>query len=621
MTATATRPLPADLLYGRLLATAAQEALDGAPAPHARLRLADGTLERLPLDRWLGPVDAADAEVLERAEGPVIDLGCGPGRHAAALRLAGTGALGVDLSPVAISIARRRGAAVLVGDLFTGVPHAGRWRTALLLDGNIGIGGAPGALLRRTRELLAPGGSALVELDPSGRADVPYAGAARSVRRGQRLVRLGAGGRRRDLSAGRRVRHARRRAVRRRRPLVRRAARAMRVAPPLGPFRTGFWRSPLRSPWLTTALGTVLLLLVTVVAVTGFLSHAAYEPDLPGNAIVPRDADLPLTFFSWPTSPSWLYAVTQGLHVNVGLAAVPVLLAKLWSVIPKLFAWPPVESPAQAIERLSIALLVSSAIFEFVTGIMNAQYWYAFGFNFVIAHYYGAVIFVASLVLHVAAKSPVILRAYRTREWLKPLRDDLDPPTMTRRGLFAFVGAGSALLVVANAGQTLGGPFRSLAFLAPRREDFPVNKTAARAGVTPDMVGAAYRLRLSDAVSLSRAELLAQPQHTARLPIACVEGWTTTQEWTGVRLGDLARLAGVERPDGAFVRSLQPAGILAETSLDGDAVRDPDALLALKVNGADLSMDHGFPARIIVPALPGVHNTKWVASIEFASAA
>ena len=168
MTATASRPLPADLLYGRLLATAAQEALGGAPAPPARLRLADGTLERLPLERWLGPVDAGDAEVLDLARAPVIDLGCGPGRHAAALRAAGTGALGVDLSPVAISIARRRGAAVMLADLFTTVPHAGRWRTALLLDGNVGIGGAPEALLRRTCELLAPGGAALVELDPPG---------------------------------------------------------------------------------------------------------------------------------------------------------------------------------------------------------------------------------------------------------------------------------------------------------------------------------------------------------------------------------------------------------------------------------------------------------------------
>ncbi len=168
MTATVARPLSADLLYGRLLATAAQEALGGAPAPPARLRLADGTLEPLPLDRWLGPVDDGDAAVLERAEAPVIDLGCGPGRHAAALRAARIGALGVDLSPVAISIARRRGAAVVLGDLFTAVPDAGRWRTALLLDGNIGIGGAPEALLRRTRELLSPGGAALVEVDPPG---------------------------------------------------------------------------------------------------------------------------------------------------------------------------------------------------------------------------------------------------------------------------------------------------------------------------------------------------------------------------------------------------------------------------------------------------------------------
>ena len=66
------------------------------------------------------------------------------------------------------------------------------------------------------------------------------------------------------------------------------------------------------------------------------------------------------------------------------------------------------------------------------------------------------------------------------------------------------------------------------------------------------------------------------------------------------------------------MRSLQPAGVLSKASLSGDAVADPDALLALKVNGADLPMDHGYPARIIVPALPGVHNTKWVGAIEFA---
>jgi DMSO/TMAO reductase YedYZ molybdopterin-dependent catalytic subunit len=383
-------------------------------------------------------------------------------------------------------------------------------------------------------------------------------------------------------------------------------------------------------------LGSILLVLVAIVATTGFLSHMAYEPDLRGNAIVPAGRDLPLTF-GWPTSPAWLYATTQSLHVNVGLVAVPFLLAKLWSVIPRLFVWPPVKSGSQGVERIGITLLVASAIFQFATGIVNTQYWYAFHFNFVVAHYYGAVVFTASLLLHVAVKMPVVVRAYRERGWLRPLRDDLEhtlpepagelvaadpaPPTITRRGLLAFAGGGAALLLVANAGESIGGPLRQLAFLAPRRESFPVNKTAARAKVTTAMVGPSYRLALKGGktVSLRRTDLLALPQHTARLPIACVEGWTTTQTWTGVRLSELAALAGVPGAGTAFVRSLQPKGALAETSLSGDAVADPDALLALKVNGADLPIDHGYPARIIVPALPGVHNTKWVASIEFAA--
>lgn len=400
----------------------------------------------------------------------------------------------------------------------------------------------------------------------------------------------------------------------------------------------GFFRSPLRGPWLTSALGTVLLVLIAIVATTGFLSHAAYMPDLPGNQIVPADRDLPLlTSFGWPTSPSWLYALTQGLHTNVGLVAIPFLLAKLWSVIPRLFAFPPVTSPAQAIERLSIALLVSSAVFELATGVINAQYWYPFEFNFVVAHYYGAIVFVASLVLHVIVKLPVVARAYRERGVLTPLRDGLagtrpepdgelvspDPaePTISRRGLFAFAGAGAAVLLLGNAGQSIGGPLRKLALFAPRREDFPVNKTAAAAGVTAAMTGPGYALTLvagGRELALTRDELLALPQRTARLPIACVEGWSTTQEWTGVPLSALAERAGAPGAKQVLVESLQPAGVLRQASLTRDQIAAADSLLALKVNGADLSLDHGYPARIIVPALPGVHNTKWVARMTFA---
>ena len=160
--------VPADRLYGRLLAAAALNAAGGGPPHQGRLRRADGRLEPLPLAQWLGPVDAADADLLDRVEGSALDIGCGPGRHVAALREAGHPGLGIDLSPVAVSITRERGADAILGSVFEHVPDAGSWGTALLLDGNIGIGGRPAALLRRARELLAPDGAVLAELDPPG---------------------------------------------------------------------------------------------------------------------------------------------------------------------------------------------------------------------------------------------------------------------------------------------------------------------------------------------------------------------------------------------------------------------------------------------------------------------
>ncbi|HYI20980.1 MAG TPA: molybdopterin-dependent oxidoreductase [Solirubrobacteraceae bacterium] len=392
--------------------------------------------------------------------------------------------------------------------------------------------------------------------------------------------------------------------------------------PPPGPFRPAFWRSPLRGPRLTAILGLTLLGLVAVVALTGFLSHAAYQPDIGNNALV--EPDLPLTFFDWPTGPSWLYALNQGLHVNVGLVAVPWLLAKLWSVIPRLFAWPPVTSPAQAVERATIGLLVASTIFLFVTGIANFQYWYVFDFDFVRAHYYAAVLFVAALGVHLVVKLPVALRSLRGPE---PRDSPLvavapDPPAISRRALLAALGGGSAALLVANAGESVGGPLRRIAFLAPRRDGgFPVNKTAAGAGVTPDMTGAAYRLVLAGGsggeVELSREDLLALPLATHTLTLGCVEGWSTRQEWTGVPLRELARIAGVPAPRELTVGSLQPKGILRQATLAANQVADARSLLVLRVGGADLTPDHGHPARIIVPGLPGVHNTKWVARMEF----
>jgi len=418
----------------------------------------------------------------------------------------------------------------------------------------------------------------------------------------------------------------------------------MKLPTPPGPFQPGFWDSPLRGPWMTSILGLLLLLLMGITSATGLLSHAAYNPSLGMNAVVPENADLPLTF-NWPTSPAWLYLVNQGLHVTTGFAVIPILFAKLWSVMPRLFQFPPVRTPAEGIERASIGLFVASSVFLLATGICNVFYYYPFDFNFVVAHYYGAVIFIASMLVHLVIKLPTVFRAMR-EHGLRPLGESLaetrsEPldhaglvartpldPTMSRRGLLAFAGGGSVLLTVGIAGQTVGGFTRPLAFLAPRSQDlgsgpnaFQVNKTFKASGIEINAVRSEYRLdlKLGDRVveSFSRAELLAMPQHTERLPIACVEGWSSTQDWTGVRLADLARLAGAENMDEVFVESLQPRGVLREATLSQKQFLAKRSLLALKVNGADLSLDHGFPARVIVPALPGVHNTKWVSIMTF----
>ncbi len=423
--------------------------------------------------------------------------------------------------------------------------------------------------------------------------------------------------------------------------------RQLMAEPPPGPFRPGFWRSPLRGAWLTSFLGSCLLILITLVAVTGLISHSAYQPGTGHNAIVPPGGDVgPL--ISLPSfSPAWAYAFTQGAHITIGLIAIPLLLAKLWSVIPRLFAWPPTVSPAQAIERLSMLLLVGGALFEFATGVLNIQVFYPWHFNFVRAHYYGAWVFISALVVHVGVKLGTIRGAYRAHGVLKPLRENLaqthpaayEPgglapinpaaATISRRGLLGMVGGASLALLVANLGESLGGPLRRFAFLAPRGRvfgtgpnAFPVNKTAQFVKVTALASNPNWKLTVTGQSSrqLSRAELMALPQHTYTMPIACVEGWSTTQDWIGVRLSDIADLVGASPAAILEVSSLQPAGPFRQAAYTADQVRDERALLALCVNGVNLSLDHGYPARIIIPALPGVHCTKWVASMRFAEA-
>ncbi|MFD4247996.1 class I SAM-dependent methyltransferase [Streptomyces sp. NPDC058525] len=128
------------------------------------LRRHDGWLLPLEVERWCAEPDAADDTVLSRCTGHVLDIGCGPGRLVAALAGRGHTSLGVDVTPEAVARTVRAGGSALCRSVFAPLPREGGWGTVLLMDGNIGIGGDPGALLRRATELTAPGGSLLVEV-------------------------------------------------------------------------------------------------------------------------------------------------------------------------------------------------------------------------------------------------------------------------------------------------------------------------------------------------------------------------------------------------------------------------------------------------------------------------
>ncbi|WP_255955845.1 molybdopterin-dependent oxidoreductase [Streptomyces odontomachi] len=407
------------------------------------------------------------------------------------------------------------------------------------------------------------------------------------------------------------------------------------------PSSPGFWRSPLRGPWFTSVLGLVLLVGITVLFVTGLVSYAAYNPDLsPVNDQTPGKGILGFYLFDWPTHPHWLYRLTQGVHVTLGITLVPILLAKLWSVVPKLFELPPARSFTHALERISLLLLVGGVLFEFVTGILNVQLDYVFPGSFYPLHFYGAWVFFAAFVVHVALRAPAAVRNVRARrgeqvgEGAELVSPRPDPPTFSRRGALGFVGGGALLLLLTTVGQSFDGLLRRTALLAPHGGGdpesppgsgggFQINKTAAYAGIrTGETRTDAWRLVVTGrggTVRLTRADLLRLPLHDAALPIACVEGWSTSdQRWRGVRLRDLAALVGhADDPPDVFVESLQRHGAFRHAALRANQVADPRSLLALYVNGAELSPDHGYPARVIVPAAPGVLNTKWVARLTF----
>ncbi len=387
-----------------------------------------------------------------------------------------------------------------------------------------------------------------------------------------------------------------------------------------GPFRDGAFPSPLHTERRTSRVGVWLGAGFVVCFLTGLTSHLVQQPP---------------SWFVWPASPVWLYRVTQGTHVSVGLALIPLLLVKLWTVYPKLFSWPPARTPAQLIARVAVLVLVGTSVMQLATGLINLSQWYPFGFFFTIAHYWTGWIAVGAVGVHVGALAPQIRRGLARRgspaavaglapaeaAQLIAVDEAAEHGAVSRRAFVATAGLAAGAVALTTWGQTVT-PLGQVSVLAPRIPGFgpqglPVNKTAAGAGVTETAVDPAYRLVVEgpQRLELSLADLQGFPQRTEILPIACVEGWSSSAEWTGVRLSDLLAAAGLPRDTEVTVESLQTGGLYRVSTVSRAHVSSPRTLLALRLNGAELDIDHGYPARLIGPNRPGVMQTKWVTRV------
>jgi DMSO/TMAO reductase YedYZ molybdopterin-dependent catalytic subunit len=372
--------------------------------------------------------------------------------------------------------------------------------------------------------------------------------------------------------------------------------------------RESDFRSELRGPRTTSRVGVWLGVAFGVTFVTGLYSHAA-------QLAVPA---VPL-----PTGPARLYQLSQGLHVIAGTAAVPLLLVKLWSVFPRLLIRPPRRPRALVVhllERVSIVLLVGGALFQLGTGLANSAQWYPWPFAFVPVHYAMAWVTIGAVVLHIGVKLPVIRGALA-----EPVDATDAGSGVPRRFLLRATWLSALVAVVATTAAEV--PWRRrVAVLAVRSgegpQGIPVNRSAVSAGLAGRLDDPAWRLRVigpAGTTTLSLGDLARMPQRAAVLPIACVEGWSASGEWSGVPIRDLVALVG-GAPDADVVVRSMGTGAYATSRLPAGFARHPDSLLALMLAGEPLHPDHGYPCRIIAPARPGVLQTKWVGELEVVSA-
>ena len=443
--------------------------------------------------------------------------------------------------------------------------------------------------------------------------------------------------------------------------------------------------SPTRNARTATVLGRLLGALFLVCLLTGLYSHFLQEP---------------AAWMRFPTRPTWLYQVSQGVHITAGIACIPLLLGKLWAVFPQLFQYPLVRHPVQLLERASIALFVASSLLQLVTGLLNTYQWYPWPFPFKQVHFALSFVIIGSLAVHIAVKLPLITRYWRARDsydergvfvepdgaldparaehtatrelaalrgrqearvasrrrpapespapapaarastpapglrglvgrvarWIDTAREGDGEPArvrVSRRGFFGVIGVATGGVVALTAGQSFA-VLSPLNAFGPRQaglgpNDLPINRTAAAAKVLETAMDPDWQLTVSNGSrsrAFTAADLEGMTQGDERLPISCVEGWSQTASWRGVRLVDLMALVGAPADARLKMTSLEERGGYRVMLMGPEYATDPATLVALELNGERLDIEHGYPARIIAPGRPGVLQTKWLSTIE-----
>jgi hypothetical protein len=390
--------------------------------------------------------------------------------------------------------------------------------------------------------------------------------------------------------------------------------------------RPAWWprfTSTLRSTAVTARLGLVLGIAIGTCFLTGLLNYFQYQ------------------VWAWlppPASPAWGYRVTQGVHVATGMATIPLILVKLWSVYPIRFRWPPFRSVKRVAELVTVAILVSATLVQLFTGFFYILGWYPFGWDFLSVHYRLAFVVVGSVLLHIAIKLPDIVYGLQTKiaegdvltelPWYEnpeshSIAGPLPPPVtpgLSRRGLLTAAGLGIGAVVITSVGQALNAlePIGLLAVRQPGRgpQGVPINRTAEEANVVAAATAPDWTLEVSGPTpyALTPAEVEEMSGHEARLPVSCGEGWSVDAQWRGLRLLELVERAGGTASSQVRVRSLEPTGAFNKSVIFGPQLSE--ALLATHLNGERLSVDHGYPLRLIVPNRSCVLSTKWLGSIE-----